>query len=596
MPAPLKKSRPVRNTLWSGMRLLALTVPLASAAAAQGRQDRSAFDAVIRHGDSAWTAGRFPSAREAYERALSLDSLASSRSVYRLAVLHTWDGELHRAIPLFALYVRLEPRDEEGRIALAKAHAWNGQTAEAVAIYDSILSREATYRDAAFGAAQAQAWAGRFPAAIARFDNWLKANPKDVEAGLARARILAWAGRLREAERAYARLGAEGEHLEADKGVALVAAWRGNLGRSERLWRSLTTKAPKDAEIWVGIAQVLRWTGRSEEARTALRKALATDPANADAREQMRWVRAELGTTVEPSAWAGWDSDQNKSLTLSLAGSMRPIARTRLTVSGSYRDAELGAVTGTSATGRASLRIHAGNRLTLTGDIGRTRTLAGEGAGAEQRNFTVGGGRATLRISPGFSLGGGMARSAFDETAPLIASGITVTSWSGEADLRLPGRLALSAGGETAELVGGTVPNQREAGFAVLRWRLRRTASIALSGRAFRYQESPRDGYFSPSRFILGEVSTRIGHGRELGWAFEIEGGLGIQQVRFDDPGVARSAQRIGGSLTYRPRPGGEIVLDYGFSNVAATATGGVTGGGSVYHAHVLTLRTRLTW
>ena len=120
--------------------------------------------------------------------------------------------------------------------------------------------------------------------------------------------------------------------------------------------------------------------------------------------------------------------------------------------------------------------------------------------------------------------------------------------------------------------------------------------AIALSGRAFRYQESPRDGYFSPSRFLLGEISTRIGRGRELGWAFEIEGGLGLQQVQFDDPGVTRGAQRIGGSLAYRPRPGGEIVLDYGFSNVAANATGGVTGGGSVYHAHMLTLRTRLTW
>lgn len=572
---------------------MGLALPLAGAAVAQ---DRSALSAVVRHGDSAWTAGRFPSAREAYGRAIALDSLASSRSVYRLAVLHTWDGELRRAIPLFALYVRLEPGDEEGRIALAKAHAWNGQTDAALAIYDSILTRDSTYRDAAYGAAQAEAWGGRFTAAIRRYDQWLLANPKDIEAGLSRARILAWAGRLRESERAYAALGADGEHLEADKGLALVAAWRGNLGRSERLWRNLSTKAPTGPEVWVGLAQVLRWSGRGEEARDALRQALAADPGNADAREQMRWVRADLGTSIEPGAYAGWDSDQNTSLTLMLTGSMRPIARTRFTVSGSYRDATLGAATGTSATGRASLRVHAGNRLTLTGDLGQTRTRAGEGAAAQQRNFTVGGGRATVRISPDFTLGGGVAWSAFDETASLIASGITVTSWSGEAELRLPARLGLSAGGETTELVGGTVPNQREAGFAVLRWRPRRTASIALSGRAFRYRESPRDGYFSPSQFLLGEISTRIGHGRDLGWAFEVEAGVGLQQVRFDDPGVTRGAQRIRGSLAYRPTPGGEIVLDYGFSNVAATATGGVTGGGSVYHAHALTLRTRLTW
>lgn len=579
--------------LWSGVCLGIPALPLAAPLAAQGG---SALDAVVRQGDSAWTAGRFPTAREAYQRALALDSLGSSRSVYRLAVLHTWDGELRRAIPLFALYVRLEPRDQEGRIALAKAHAWNGQTAAAVAIYDSILSRDATYRDAAFGAAQALAWAGRFDAALARYDRWLIQNPKDVEASLARARTLAWAGRLPASERAYATIGSGGEQLEADKGVAIVAAWRGDLGRSERLWRRLSAKAPRDAEVWVGLAQVLRWSGRPEEARAALQEALATDPANPDAREQMRWVRAELGTTIEPAAYAGWDSDDNRSLTLSLAGSMRPLPRTRFTVSGLYRDAELGTTTGTSVTGRASLRIYAGNHLTLSGDVGQTRTRSGLGTSAEQRHFTVGGARAGLRLSSGFTVGGGVAWSAFDETAPLIANGITVRSWSGEADLRLPGRLVLSAGGESADLEGGSVPNRREAGFAVLRWRARRTVSIALSGRAFRYQESPRDGYFAPSRFLLGEISTRIGHGRDLGWAFEIEGGLGVQQVQFDDPGATRSAQRIGASLAYRPRPGGEIVLDYGFSNVAANAAGGVTGGGSVYHAHVLTLRTRLTW
>ena len=286
-------------------------------------------------------------------------------------MLNTWDGALKQAIPLFALYVRLEPRDEEGRIALAKAYAWSGNTASAVAIYDSILSRDHTYRDAALGAARALIWAGQFGPALARYDKWLAENPRDVEAGLARARSLAWSGRLKESERAYAALGTGGENLESQKGIALVAAWRGDLSRSERLWRALTVKAPKDPEIWVGLAQVLRWTGRNEDARAALQRALLADPAHTDAREQMRWVRAELGPMTAPSGLAFWDSDGNKSTLVSFAASFRPLARTRLTGTGTYRDAQLNASRGTSASGRVSFRADMGTRFTFTGDIGR---------------------------------------------------------------------------------------------------------------------------------------------------------------------------------------------------------------------------------
>jgi tetratricopeptide (TPR) repeat protein len=515
--------------------------------------------------------------------------------VYRLAVLHSWNGDLKQAIPLFALYVRLEPRDEEGRVALAKAYAWKGNTASAVAIYDSILSRDPSYRDAALGAARAVTWAGQYDAALARYDKWLTQNPRDIEAGLARARSLAWAGRLAQSERAYAALGRGGENLETQKGIAMVAAWRGDLSRSERIWRELSTKAPQDAEIWVGLAQALRWSGRSEAARTALQRALVADPANADAREQMRWVNAELGWTLEPGASALRDSDQNESQLVSLAASVRPVSRTRFTAVGSYRDARLAAARGSSASGRASLRINPGNFLTLTGDLGAVRTSAGPGPVKNERTFTVGGARATTRFSSGFSIGGGVTRSVFDETAALIASGITVTSWTGEADLKLPGRLGLGAGGEIADLEGGSGPNRRRAGFAVINWRVKRHVSFAVVGRGFGYEESPHDGYFAPSRFLLGELGTRIGRGHELGWAAELSGGVGVQHVRFDDPGVTRGTQRFGAALAYRPRPGAEFVLEYGFSNVANT-TGTVTGGGSVYHASTLGLRTRMTW
>jgi tetratricopeptide (TPR) repeat protein len=253
---------------------------------------------AVRAGDAAWQERRFDAARLAYRRALDLDSVGSSRAVFRMAVLYSWDGHLREALPLFARYTRLEPRDEEGRVALARAYAWDGQTITAVAIYDSILGRDRTYRDAALGAAQALAWAGRFRESIARYDAWLAGNRGDVDAALTRARTLAWAGKLSESEREYRRLAEGGDRPEAQKGAALVAAWRGDLFRSEAMWRAIVARYPKDTEAWVGLGQVLRWSGRPEEARDALARATALDPDNADARSQRRWVSADLAAAL----------------------------------------------------------------------------------------------------------------------------------------------------------------------------------------------------------------------------------------------------------------------------------------------------------
>jgi tetratricopeptide (TPR) repeat protein len=554
----------------------------------------SPFAAAIKEADAAWTAGQFPSAKAAYTRALALDSSASTRAVYRLAVLHSWDGNLRGAIPLFARYVLLEPRDEEGRIALAKAYAWSGATERAVAVYDSILGRDATYRDAALGAAQALAWAGRFKAALGRYDDWLGRTPRDVEAGLARARTLAWAGRLREAEAAYLELESRGERLEASKGVALVAAWRGELGRSEGLWRALTGKLAKDPEVWVGLAQVLRWAGRAEAARSALDRALAANPAYPDAREQMRWVRAELNPTVQPGAVAAWDSDGNRSLQVAVSGSVRPLPLTRLTLSGSHRWTELDALSGTSKTARAALRVEAPGHLTVTVEAGATLTRSGEGTGARDRRFAVGGSRATVRLSNRLSLGGGVARSAFDETTQLIQSGIITTSWTAEGEWQLPGRLVLGGGGEVARLEGGSGTNRRHAGFTALRWQPRRSFSLGLAGRGFNYDKSPRDGYFAPAHFRLGELSGRYALAHDLGWALTLDLGIGAQRVEFDGPATTSGTQRVGLSVAYLPRPGAEFALKYEFSNVAGA--GAVSfASGSVYHASNLSLRVRLT-
>jgi len=557
-----------------------------------GQPHGARFETIVRAGDSAWQAGRYPEARLRYRDAFAIDSARSSRTVFRLATLHAWDGQLTRAIGLFQRYVTLEPKDEEGRIALARTLAWNGETLRAVAVYDSVLGRDRTYRDAALGAAQALAWAGRFPEALTRYDRWLAAKPKDVEAELARARTLAWAGQLGKAEQQYRAIAARGERAEAEKGLALVAAWRGDLGRSEHLWRGLTTRFPKDGEAWVGLAQVLRWSGRSGDARRALNRALAADPANSAAAEQLRWVRAEVAPALEPSAVTSWDSDKNRSYLVATAARVW-LGRAQVAAFGSERWAELAATTGTSTTGRLSLRIPAGTAAGLTGEIGAMRIRAVDGALTKNHEVLTGSLSGTARLASWLSIGANGRRAGFDETALMMMSGIEVTSFGADAEIRIGGRVGLSGGGDLARLEGGSVLNRRQAGFASLRWRPSRSLAISAAGRTLGYDESPRDGYFAPSRFRHGELGARWTRGRELGWNLSVDAGLGVQEVTFSSAASTKGTQRVAAGIGYRPAPGFELAADYSFSNVAASGAG-PTGGGSIYRAELITVRGKL--
>ncbi len=543
-------------------------------------------------GDSAWREGRFPEARARYLEAWQADSTGSSRVVFRLATLHAWDGHLSLAIALYRRYSLLEPNDEEGRIALARTLAWNGETARAVAVYDSVLGRDATYRDAALGAAQALAWAGRFPAALARYDRWLAAEPKDVEAELARARTLAWAGRLARAEQEYAMIAARGDLVEADKGVAVVAAWRGDLGRSEHLWRRITTRAPKDAEAWVGLAQVLRWSGRPADARKALNQALSAAPGNPNATEQLRWVKADLAPAIEPMVSGSWDSDQNRSLVLGTAARSW-IGPVQAGFFASERWAELAPASGTSTVGRLSLRLPVGAAIGLVADLGAMRVRGEQGTLVKTRELATGSIAATARLGSWLSVGANTRRTGFDETAPMMLSGVDITSVGGEAEVRLGARLGLAGGGDFGRLEGGSVPNRRRIGFASLRWRPRRSVAFTVAGRALGYDESPRDGYFAPARFRHGELGIRWTRGRDLGWNLSLDAGLGAQQVGFSTGNSTKGTQRIAAGIGYRPAPGFEVAADYSFSNVAATGAG-PTGGGSIYRAELITVRGKL--
>ncbi|HXL86450.1 MAG TPA: tetratricopeptide repeat protein, partial [Gemmatimonadaceae bacterium] len=197
---------------------------------------------LLTRADSAWQAGAYELANNLYEIAVGRDSSASL-AVFRLATLRTWDSQRDEGIRLYRRYVALQPRDIDGRLALARALAWSGRYQSALAIYDSVITQNPTYHDAVMGRAQTLAWAGRFPEALATYKRWLADHPTDREASIDYARALSWNGQLEKAETMYTELARTGD-ANAQKGLARVIAWRGELQRSERAWRQVLDIRP----------------------------------------------------------------------------------------------------------------------------------------------------------------------------------------------------------------------------------------------------------------------------------------------------------------------------------------------------------------
>jgi len=434
----------------------------------------------------------------------------AARAVFRVATLLAWRNDLGRSESMFRLYLRLAPRDDDGRIGLARTLAWAGRYEQSIALCDSVLTANPRQRDAALLAAQARAWSGNLRAAINRYRNWLSGHPSDAEA-------------------------------------------------------------------WMALAQTWQWANRPDEARGALDRALAGDPGNATARMQLEWVNVAASPSFEPTISSSDDSDDNRSTTYQVRAGWRAPWQARLIADGSYRVADLGARHGTAASLRASSSFAPLNgHWTVRGEVGATR-LAGSDASASpvvSHLAPVAAVRLSGRIARRLSLGAGVSRAVFDETAPLIQSGIVTTGVDADGDLTITRRLTWGGGGGWTQLSGGSGPNRRFAGSTTLRWTAWRFVSFAAGVRSFAYEHAAFDGYFAPRRYLLAEGSSRLRLGGDLGWAVESELGLGNQTITaFDNSHIGRFAQRANASIVYRPVPGAEWSLSGGFANVASPAT-----------------------
>lgn len=181
--------------------LLAIAL-MTGRAAAQQDTSRAALAARVVQGDSAWAREDHPAARAAYDAVVRADSAYSSRAVFRLGLLHAWGNRFGPALSALRLYVRLEPTDLDGRVALARTYAWASDFDASLGEYDAVLARNATFRDAVVGRAQTLAWSDRIPEAEAELERWLALRANDAGAWTLLGQFRRWRGDARGARTA----------------------------------------------------------------------------------------------------------------------------------------------------------------------------------------------------------------------------------------------------------------------------------------------------------------------------------------------------------------------------------------------------------
>lgn len=166
---------------------------------------RDTLAARVAAGDSAWARDDQPAARVAYAFVVRADSTFSTRALFRLGLLEAWRNRFPDALALLRRYVRAEPQDLDGRVALARTYAWANRFPAALAEYDTVLRRDPASREAVLGRATTLAWADRIPEAEAVLTGWLDAQPGDAEAWTRLGQFRRWRGAPHEAEDALLR-------------------------------------------------------------------------------------------------------------------------------------------------------------------------------------------------------------------------------------------------------------------------------------------------------------------------------------------------------------------------------------------------------
>jgi tetratricopeptide (TPR) repeat protein len=480
--------------------------------------------------DSAWASGDYKTARTAYEAVLAGDS-TSVRSLYRLAILSSWDGKLDSALTFLHRARQVEPDDPDVRIAEARILSWKTDLRGAMARYDSVLAT----------------------------------NPTNREAVLGRAQVLGWSGRLHAADSAYAELMARDPHdLDALAGRAQIAAWNGNLTQAVEYYTAALSVDSTHVRSLVGLAQVRNWQGRHAESEKLSQRALALDQSDREARQVQAAVRTARRPLVELTLGWSHDSDENTNFWETVGVAMYVMDGLR-----TFASFSLGQL---SDPQRDANRV--GGEIGANYNIGNFGATAAIGARnlspdfAADRSAASWRGSMSYRVSSHAGIGAGYAHYPFDETAFLSGQDLDVDEIGADGDVDVGKDLTLGAGLGYGWLSDG---NNRHSLAMTLTKRLQPHWTAGFFGRLLGYDQDGV-GYFSPDQFLLGEARGSYTYAWP-GWEARAGAGLGLQDI--GEGANVQGAWHVDGRVARKWGVANEAALSLGWTNSAASSTTG---------------------
>jgi len=156
--------------------LVAYSPPSGAQAAAQG---------LLQRADAAYSSGNRELAKSLYRAVLASDP-DNSRAVYQLTRL----SPSAEAVALLRRYVKLEPEDPWGTMALGDALAKAGKVDEAIEQYGLARRKAPAESDVYVGLGRILRDAGRTDELVKNYEEWTSRQPKNAEAWFELGRAL----------------------------------------------------------------------------------------------------------------------------------------------------------------------------------------------------------------------------------------------------------------------------------------------------------------------------------------------------------------------------------------------------------------------
>jgi tetratricopeptide (TPR) repeat protein len=241
------------------------------------RQQPDHADALMMLGMLAGRSGRVPEAIQLLQRAIALrPGFAGARLL--LANVHREAGQIDQAIAVLQDALRRHPDDATLHSDLGLAYLCGHRPAEAVASSQRAVALDPKLAAAFYNLACALDQQRRFADALAAYARAVALAPGLAEAHSRMGNLLHAQGHREQALACFRRATAAAPGTAVGRlNQVKVLMEEEKSGEAEQLLRTITTTDPGNAEACRLLGNILRETGRFEEAVTWLERAIVTD-------------------------------------------------------------------------------------------------------------------------------------------------------------------------------------------------------------------------------------------------------------------------------------------------------------------------------